>query len=82
MTVAVRLVGIAINPTSSGDPWVLLGCIMSAVESTVVEKRRSRSKPEMGLFRTKTTVFNQHDVPVMTYTALAMIATRDPGGSD
>jgi acyl dehydratase len=52
------------------------------VESTVVEKRRSRSKPEMGLFRTKTTVFNQHDVPVMTYTALAMIATRDPGGSD
>lgn len=52
------------------------------VETTVLEKRRSRSKPEMGLFRTATRVLNQHDKPVMTFTSMAMIATRDPAGAD
>lgn len=52
------------------------------VESTVIEKRRSKSKPEMGLFRSTTRVLNQHDVPVMTLISTGMVATRDPNGTD
>jgi len=51
-------------------------------ESTILEKRRSKSRPEMGLFRQETTVFNQHDEPVMRFTSMAMVATRDAAGRD
>lgn len=45
-------------------------------ETEIVEKRVSQSRPEMGLFRSKMTVFNQDDAPVMTFTSTGLIRTR------
>jgi len=47
-------------------------------ESELVEKRRSASRPEMGIFKTRLTVFNQHDEPVMKLTSIGLISRR-PG---
>jgi len=44
--------------------------------SEVVEARLSKSKPGMGLTKTRFEVFNQNDVQVMTMETWAMIATR------
>lgn len=52
------------------------------VETEVLEKRRSRSRPEMGIFRAETRVYNQNDVAVLTMVSNAMVATRDPDGAD
>jgi len=49
-------------------------------ESELLEKTRSRSKPHMGSFKTRMTVFNQDDAPVMSYINTALIATRDAAG--
>ena len=46
------------------------------VRGEIVEKTPSRSKPEMGSFRTRTTVTNQHDVPVLTFTSIVLIRRR------
>lgn len=51
-------------------------------EGEVIDKRRSASRPEMGIVRRKTTVFNQDDAVVMTFIALGLVATRNPGGTD
>ncbi len=51
-------------------------------ENELIEKRRSKSRPEMGILKARTNVFNQHDELVMTYIANALIATRDPAGTD
>jgi acyl dehydratase len=51
-------------------------------ESELLEKKRSRSKPQMGSFRIRLTAFNQHGEPVMSYVNTALIATRDPAGID
>ncbi len=48
-------------------------------ETEVVEKRRSASRPEMGLFKSRMTVFNQDDVVVMTFVSNGMVATRTGG---
>lgn len=48
------------------------------VESELIEKRRSRSRPEMGLTKTRSIIFNQHDEPVLSLIANGMIAVRDP----
>jgi len=48
-------------------------------ESEVLDKRPSGSRPEMGSFRSRTTVFNQHDEPVMTVVSIGLIATRPKG---
>lgn len=48
------------------------------VESELLEKRRSRSRPEMGLIRRRNTVFNQENRAVMSFLATGMIALRDP----
>lgn len=45
-------------------------------ESEVIDKRASSSRPEMGSFRSRTTVFNQHDEPVMTFLSIGLIRTR------
>jgi len=45
-------------------------------ETEVLEKRRSASRPEMGLFKSRMTVFNQDDVAVMTMVSNGLIATR------
>ena len=47
-------------------------------ESEVIEKRPSASRPEMGLYKSRLTVFNQHDVAVMTMVSNGLIRTR-PG---
>jgi len=42
----------------------------------ILEKTPSRSKPEIGSFRTRTTVTNQDDVPVLTFTSIVLIRRR------
>jgi acyl dehydratase len=46
-------------------------------ETQLLEKTRSRSRPEMGSFRKTMTVFNQHDEVVMTFTSIGLIRTRE-----
>ena len=45
-------------------------------ESELIEKRRSASRPEMGIFKSRLTVFNQDDVAVMSMVSNGLIATR------
>lgn len=51
-------------------------------ESVVIEKRRSGSRPEMGIFKSSLTVFNQNDEPVLEMVSNGLISTRDPKGND
>lgn len=46
------------------------------VRGRILEKTPSRSKPDMGSFRTRTTVTNQDDVPVLTFTSIVLIRRR------
>lgn len=46
------------------------------IESEIVEVRPSRSKPDIGSFRTAVTVLNQDDVPVMTFTSIVLMRRR------
>ena len=46
------------------------------VRGKIMEKTPSRSKPEIGTFRTQTMVTNQDDVPVMRFTSLVLIRRR------
>ena len=46
-------------------------------ETKVIEKRRSASRPEMGIYKSRMTVFNQDDVAVMTFVSNGLIETRD-----
>ena len=46
------------------------------VRGRIVEKTPSRSKPGIGSFRTTTTVTNQDDVPVLTFTSIVLIRRR------
>lgn len=48
------------------------------VESTVIEKRRSKSRPEMGIFKSQLTVFNQNDEPVLAMVSNGLVEVRDP----
>lgn len=59
-----------LTPVYPGDT---LRCV-----SETLEKRRSKSRPEMGLTKIKTTVFNQHDKPVLTLVANGLIKVRNP----
>ncbi|MBB3472991.1 MaoC family dehydratase [Sphingomonas sp. BK345] len=45
-------------------------------ETEVLDKRASRSRPEMGIYKSRLTAFNQHDVAVLTMVSNALIATR------
>ncbi|CAN5344257.1 MaoC family dehydratase [soil metagenome] len=45
-------------------------------ETEVLEKRASNSRPEMGSFRSRMTVLNQDDVPVMTFISIGLVRTR------
>lgn len=42
----------------------------------VIEKKASKSRPEMGIVRNKVTLWNQHDEPVLTMIPIAMWRTR------
>jgi acyl dehydratase len=46
------------------------------VRSTIVDKTPSRSKPEIGSFRSATVVTNQDEVPVLTFTSIVLIRRR------
>ena len=46
------------------------------VNGTLIEKTPSRSKPEIGSFRTETTVTNQDGVPVMRCKSIVLIRRR------
>jgi acyl dehydratase len=46
-------------------------------ETEVLEKTRSRSRPEMGSFRKSMKVLNQQDEVVMTFTSIGLIKVRD-----
>lgn len=60
-----------LKPVYPGD---VLRC-----ETETLEKRRSASRPEMGLYRSRMTVLNQDGVTVMTFVSNGMIRTRDAG---
>ena len=60
-----------LRPVHPGD---VLRC-----ESEVLEKRRSTTRPEMGLYKSRLTVFNQDDVAVMTMVSNGLIRTRPVG---
>ena len=57
-----------LRPVYPGD---VLRC-----ESEVTEKRVSRSRPEMGVYKSRMTVLNQDDQPVLTMISNGLIATR------
>lgn len=59
-----------LRPVYPGD---VLRC-----ETEVTEKRRSRSRPEIGLFKSRCAVFNQDNVKVMEMVSNGLIAVRDP----
>ena len=46
------------------------------VETEVLDKRPSRSRPDMGSFRSKATVLNQDDIAVMTVVSIGLIRMR------
>lgn len=49
------------------------------VRGRIVDKTPSRSKPQIGSFRTETIVTNQHDVPVMRFNSIVLIRRRPEG---
>lgn len=49
------------------------------VESEVLEKRRSQSRPEMGIFKSRSRTYNQNDELVMEMVSNGLIRVRDPG---
>jgi len=46
------------------------------VRGEILDKRESRSRPDIGSFRTRTTVTNQDCVPVMTFVSIVLIRRR------
>ena len=46
------------------------------VRAKIVDKTPSRSKPELGSFRSDTIVSNQDDQPVLTFTSIVLIRRR------
>ena len=50
------------------------------VETEVLDKRPSRSRPDMGSFRSKATVLNQDDIAVMTVVSIGLIRMRPAEG--
>lgn len=44
--------------------------------SEVIDKKASKSRPEMGIVKTQVTIFNQRDEPVLTMKPIAMFRTR------
>ena len=59
-----------IRPVYPGD---VLRC-----ETELIEKRRSKSRPEMGLTKNRIQVFNQNDEMVMQSVNVGLIQVRDP----
>ncbi|HEY4070172.1 MAG TPA: MaoC family dehydratase [Sphingomicrobium sp.] len=51
------------------------------VHGQIVDKTLSRSRPEMGSFRTHTTVTNHEGVTVMSFTSIVLIRRRPEGNA-
>jgi acyl dehydratase len=51
------------------------------VRGTIVDKTPSRSRPDIGSFRTGTAVANQDGETVMTFTSIVLIRRRPPEAS-
>ena len=62
------------KPVYPGDT---LRCV-----TEIIEKRRSASRPEMGIFKSRIRTFNQDDEMVLEMVSNGLIRTRDPEGSD
>lgn len=58
------------KPVYPGD---ILRC-----ETELLEKTRSRSRPEMGSLRAKMRVYNQHDEVVLSMTSIGLVRVRNP----
>jgi acyl dehydratase len=68
------------SPGASELTWprpVRAGDILR-VQVTVLEARRSRSKPDRGLIQSLVRVCNQHDEAVMTVKVINMLSCRNP----
>jgi acyl dehydratase len=48
------------------------------LRTTILETRRSRSKPDRGLVRTRAELLNQHDQIVLSLVAMNLIRLRNP----
>ena len=48
------------------------------VESEVLEKRRSKSRPDMGIFKSRSRTLNQNDEVVLEMVSNGLIVVRDP----
>ena len=48
------------------------------VRGSIIEKIPSRSKPELGVIRTRTLVSNQDGVEVMSFTSIVLMRRRPP----
>ena len=58
------------NPVFTGDTI--------HAECEIVEARRSKSRPDRGLVRTRIRVVKQDDIVALTYTPLRMVKCREP----
>ncbi|MGB5777539.1 MAG: MaoC family dehydratase [Allopontixanthobacter sediminis] len=63
-----------VKPVYPGDT---LSC-----RSEILEKRRSKSRPEMGIFKSKSQTFNQHGELVLEMVSNGLIRVRDHGDSE
>ena len=63
-----------VKPVYPGD---VLRC-----ETEVIEKRRSQSRRDMGLFKSRVRTFNQHDELVLEMVSNGLIRVRDPDTDD
>lgn len=61
-----------LKPVYPGD---VLRC-----ETEVIEKTASKSRPEMGSFRSLATVLNQHDEPVLSFVSIGLVRKRPEAG--
>ena len=51
------------------------------LKATVLDTRRSRSRPEMGIVRFLFELFNEHGQKVMTMITPTLLATRNPAAA-
>ena len=59
-----------LKPVSPGDTLRL--------ETEILEKRRSKSRPDIGIFKSRVRTINQDDQPVLEMISNGMISVRDP----
>lgn len=87
MTMAMMVANMQANPQAGlGSPgvdslrWVkpVYPGDTLRVESEVLEKRRSKSRPDMGLFKSRSRTYNQHGEVVLEMVSNGMIRVRDP----